>query len=108
MRWCIFYDDGSTFSNEEGNPEDAPVFGVQVIVQDWCQPPQVIHKTDFYWWRPDDERWAAGDIFGFIDQSANFGATWVKQGRTIYGKNRDAFKEINARAVKLHDEWSEV
>ena len=105
MRWCIFYGDGSTFSHEQGEPKDAPAFDVQVIVQDWCQPPQVLHKVDLYWWRPDDERWAGGELLGFIDQSACFGATWVKQGRTIYSRDRDAFVEINTRAVELHNEW---
>ena len=100
MHWMIFYGDGSTFCHEDGSPSDAPAYGVICIVQDALRPSQVLHQVDFYWWR--DDRWTGGDIFGFIDQAANFGATWVKQGRTI---RSDDYQEIMSRAIALKNEW---
>ena len=103
MNWCIFYGDGSTFSNSDGEPKDAPNFNVQCIVQDYIQPPELIHRCDFYWWNGEEQAWRGGDILGFVDQSANFGATWIKQGRTL---RAHAFQEIYDQAVELYKEWS--
>lgn len=101
MRWCVFYDDHSTFSNEDGGPADAPAHGVIVVVVDMGDNGvRAIHGADFYWWRGDT--WWGGDLTGFLDQSAKFGATWVKQGRMILPND---WQEIKTRAVDLYDEW---
>lgn len=34
MRWCIYYRDGSTYSNDHGSWDDAPSEGVLVVVED--------------------------------------------------------------------------
>ena len=34
IRWCIFYVDGTTFSNLNGEPEEAPGGGVAAIFQE--------------------------------------------------------------------------
>ncbi|MHA2066384.1 MAG: hypothetical protein ACXABY_18590 [Candidatus Thorarchaeota archaeon] len=57
MRWKIYYDDGTTFSNEEGTPESAPLDGVLCIVEKQDQV-QVYYGFDFYYWT--GENWAAG------------------------------------------------
>lgn len=49
MRWRIYYADGSTFSNEDGGPHDAPYYGVQAV----CQPEpdvglETLHAFDYY------------------------------------------------------------
>lgn len=61
--WKIWYDDGTTFSNEEGNPEDAPIDGVQAILQ-WLPLGNynIIPSSDYYWWVWD--RWVGGNING--------------------------------------------
>lgn len=60
MKWRIYYDDGRTFSNEDGELKDAPSFGVQAIV---CEP----------------DLWGCGDFVGLIDYLARSGI--VKFGR---------------------------
>ena len=102
MRWCIFYSNGLTFCEAQGDAKDAPPVGVIAVVQDHIQPPQVLHQSDFYWWR--DGHWWAGDIFGFLDQAARYGATWVKQGEMI---QPPMYQDIMARAVALKDSWHE-
>lgn len=52
MIWCAFYHDGSTFSNEDGGPENAPAVGVIAIVQrNRATMYQVLSGEDFYIWR---------------------------------------------------------
>ena len=34
LRWIVYYQDGSTFSSEDGSPEKAPRDYVQVVMQD--------------------------------------------------------------------------
>lgn len=99
MRWRIFYADGSTFGHEDGKPEESPTHGVVVIVNETDAAIQVIHQIDFYWWR---DWWRGGDIFGFIDQSARYGATWVRQGETI---KFEEYQAILGEAVLLKEKW---
>jgi len=60
VNWRIYYDDGSTFSNEDGSLQDAPAFGVQAVV---CDP----------------DLWGTGDFVGLIDYLIKIGI--VKFGR---------------------------
>lgn len=57
--WCIFYDDGSTFSSKDGPAEMAPLDGVQAIVE-WLSngSPQIHEGCEFYFWTGDC--WAYG------------------------------------------------
>ena len=101
LRWCIFYADGSTFSFEDGLPEAAPYVGVIAIVCDVeDHGVQIHHQADFYWRR--ENTWQAGDIHGLVDQSARFGATWVKQGQTVHPVE---YAEIIGAAATLKEEW---
>ncbi len=60
-RWRIYYDDGSTFSFEDGPAEDAPLDGVQVIVERFENGNVQIHEgCDYYYWTGDC--WAYGAI----------------------------------------------
>ncbi len=58
MRWCIFYTDGTTFSSEDGTPEDAPLDGIQVIADKLDGQPQYLYDRDFYFWTGDS--WTHG------------------------------------------------
>jgi len=67
MHWKIYYNDRSTFSSLDGDPEDAPTRGVQVIAQD---DPRLVWvtqaKSDYYIWddRGDGPRFWGVDLFG--------------------------------------------
>ena len=66
MAWKIFYDDQDPFSSDDGEPVDAPPFGVQVIVLDDKDHGRYIQaRADYYVWR--DERWWGVDIGGLHD-----------------------------------------
>jgi len=53
--WIIFYEDGSTFSDEDGEPADARKDGVVVVIV--VDAPGVgrrmLHSADFYCWQSD-------------------------------------------------------
>lgn len=59
MQWRIYYEDGSTFSDEDGTPWDAPREGVEVI-----QHPEgkegkwsLMGHSDYYVWEPERCDW---------------------------------------------------
>jgi len=61
VKWCIHYEDGSTFSNNDGRFQDAPAFGVLAVVCD------------------KDEMVLGGDLAGLVDYLVRVGI--VKFGR---------------------------
>lgn len=64
MRWRIYYQDGSTYSDVDGPVEHAPCDGVQAIVQrDATVGREVLALKHFYAW--DVDRWRGlGDQVG--------------------------------------------
>jgi len=69
MKWAIYYSDGSIFTYQEGDPEDAPVIGVQFIAQEdkdhnWSS----LSKDPYYYWADlgDGYRFYAADWVGFF------------------------------------------
>lgn len=101
MRWAVFYADGAVYDSMDGSHEGAPSVGVVAVVQhlDGGRV-EVLHQADLYWWR--DGMWWAGDIHGLVDQSARFGASWVKQGQTV---RAEEYSEIVGAAINLKAEW---
>lgn len=65
MDWIIYYEDGTSFTSEQGNPEDAPRLGVLVVANKDVEVGKVLHhRADFYIWR---EEWLPADKFGIMD-----------------------------------------
>lgn len=82
LKWKIYYSDGSFFTNKDGNPEDAPGRGVQIILQrDDMIGREVLRATDFYVWK--DNKWYAMEYFGFVDYLIQPGLKIVKLGEYI-------------------------
>ena len=68
MKWRIFYADGSTFSNEDGRPEDAPGLGVEVINQvheDSHVGAYQQHGGEYYIWYSN--KWWACDELAYFE-----------------------------------------
>jgi hypothetical protein len=69
MQWCIYYDNGSTFSDLDGTPEDAPGLGVVCIA---CRSSKCTqHKWDWYYWHAEYGQWWGSDIHGLLYQLCN-------------------------------------
>jgi hypothetical protein len=99
-RWRIYYGDGSTFSDSDGQPCDAPALNVQVIAQALPDDPTIGRKTvsrhDFFWF--DQGEWTGGDLFGLFDFLQRHSV--VKFGRSISRLN---FESCLTRAITDSD-----
>lgn len=85
MKWRIYYDDGMTFDSSDGEPDDAPSYGVIAICtrDDKCGR-LVINGFDFYCFQTESEEWFGCDQWGLLDKLLHnlpF-ASW-KMGRTV-------------------------
>jgi hypothetical protein len=96
LQWRIYYGDGSTFSSEDGEPQNAPCRNVICIVEANDDLGRyIVHRRDYYWW---SEAWYGGDIFGLFDYLSDAGYKVVKFGRTLPNA---AYRAIYHEAV--HD-----
>lgn len=91
-KWKVWYGDGSSFSDEDGLPEEAPGFNVQVITQENEQSGRYNQcLDDYYIFR--DGRWFGVDFVGFLDYVVNeLGA--VKLGRTLTNEKFQKILEL--------------
>lgn len=82
-KWKIYYDNETTFSSEDGSPEDAPGYGVLAITQD--KESTVLCSQDFYIYRTDYDCWIEVHIEGLIDHivTSAHNVRAVKAGRTV-------------------------
>ena len=96
--WRIYYDDGSTFDSTEGDPDDAPAFGVQCIVEpDDDGGRVVLNHFDWYYYNPEAGQWWGSDIHGLLDKLQ----FRIPIEAVMQGRNCSNFKEILVRAT--HD-----
>jgi hypothetical protein len=95
VTWKLFYGDGSTFSDADGAPSDAPSTNVQAIAQaaDPAIGRRVCSRFDFYWYEGE---WHGGDLFGLFDYLQRVSPSIVKFGRVL---PRLDFEAILNRAV---------
>lgn len=84
IKWRIYYTDGTTFSNKDGNPYDAPKEGVQVILK---TEPDVgrfmIAMKDYYWFDHQRQEWFGGDMAGFYQHLRQPGPSCVTFGTFV-------------------------
>lgn len=95
MKWMIFYDDGTTYSDVDGSPFDAPSRGVQIICHECPDVGRTLNgKEDYYWW--NGTRWFGGDQFGLFDYLISNGPKKVIFGRVI---DNESFQKIIKQAT---------
>lgn len=92
----IYYDDGTTY---QGDPYNAPAFGVLVIIEDDPEAGRVlIENGDYYCYR--EARWYAMDIIGLFDYLASPGEKKVIFGRIV---PNELFREVHKHAMEDTD-----
>lgn len=81
--WRVYYDDGSSFSSEDGPPEQAPRSGVQLIaVSDINCGKLLWHGSDYYCWQEGE--WVPRCDMGLQDYLDQPGAEKIRlRGRGI-------------------------
>lgn len=96
IKWRIYYDDGSTFDNTNGEPSDAQGYGIIAIVEaDDAMGRVVLNGWDWYY--HDGQNWWGADIHGLLDRLChNLPTFGVKQGRMV---SADTWKDTLDRAV---------
>jgi hypothetical protein len=71
-KWKLWYEDETSFSNEDGEPWESPILGVCLVVQ-----PEEAHdflaSAPYVIYREDVGRWMEVDFPGFIDQQQTYG-----------------------------------
>lgn len=88
MQWKIYYGDGTTFSDQDGRPTEAPSANVQIILES-TEKEGVIRLSgkNYYWYDEDLGQWCAGDYAGMIDYVLR--CTSVKLARSMTTREFD-------------------
>ncbi len=95
MDWKIYYGDGSTFSSDQGSPQDAPSWNIEIILEATHKEGVIrLSGKDYYWFDPDLDQWSAGDFMGMMDYVLR--DSTVKVARSM--KTCD-FEQLFMRAV---------
>lgn len=80
MKWSVFYVD-TTFTSDDGAPEDAPLDGVQVAINCFGDGTrEIVQGHDYYLWIED--RWSGGTQ---ADLERWVRAGYVSPGRVKFG-----------------------
>ena len=111
-KWKIYYCDGSVFSDEDGEPEDAPCLLVAVIVvQDGRKGRRFMHGTDWYRWQED--RWMECREFDILSEVATKGSVIARRGgymregdfeKILISAHEDPYIEVQS-APPAHPAW---
>lgn len=99
MRWCIYYEDGSTYSDTDGPPHESPPWGAVVLSQPNAPigSKELLGNGDYYLYRGDLELWHEVGTDGLPDHLAHFGhlITCIRPGRWM--PNREDWLKIVGR-----------
>ncbi len=95
IRWKIWYDDGTTFSSDDGSPEDAPVDGILAILEKRSDNTIMNHQNnEYYYWT--GENWVSGELASMLG--------WLRRDFTDlkYGRwgNDSIMKQVVAESVE--------
>lgn len=103
--WCVFYDDGSTFDSYDGDPDDVPTLGVQVVLTPKRKDLRELGplaQWAWYWWHTEDRLWYGGtraDLDDFLLHKRKTVGVIVR-GRTIDSGDYD---RIYSEALAMRD-----
>lgn len=82
--WRIYYDDGSTYSSDDGSPLDAPALGfICAVGRDELGDRYIMHGWDHYQWDLDSKQWWGMDLQGLFDRLIQNKVFAYKMGRTV-------------------------
>ena len=98
MTWTLWYEDGSTFTSEEGTPNDSPMWGLICIGQPGAAGRDLLWNETYYIFRTDTGEWSAHDLVGFVDQSVHY-APLIECVRIGRDTQTSRFKAVVAAAA---------
>jgi hypothetical protein len=102
LRWKIYYGDGTTFTNLQGSPDEAPAFDVQFVTQRCGDDTKrdTLQQAD-YFVMLESGVWVGSDIIGILDKLIHripFSGLLV--GRWI---EKDAYMGLMAKVARDQD-----
>lgn len=102
MNWKIYYADGNTFDSTQGGPEDAPGYGVVLIVQRRDSVKADPHSGWDWYFYHNEFGWWGCDRSGMEDQMLN---EWKNLRRIVMGRSvaNTRYQEIWRRAKEDKD-----
>jgi len=71
--WRLYYEDGSTFSSDDGPPWQSPAWGCVLVTQKVPGDESLHLSFPHYLHRTDLDQWINVDDAGLIDQLAHYG-----------------------------------
>lgn len=100
--WRIYYADGSSFSSDQGGPEDAPQLGFICAVGYGPDGARYItHGFNHYRWDTETRQWWGMDWHGVLDRLRMGGDfTAYKEGRMV---GDVTFRDLMTRAHRDPD-----
>jgi len=94
--WRVYYADDSTFSSEDGRPEEAPALGfICAVGWDESGDRYIMHGWDHYCWDIEAQQWWGMDLPGLFDRLIRNKVFAYKMGRTV---TKAEFQRIMQRA----------
>lgn len=96
--WQLTYENGDTFSSEEGEPWESPVAGVVLLAQPG-KDQDILASRDHLIYREDAGRWMEVDLAGFLDQQATYGRFITCSRVTRQMPSRTEFRALYSRMV---------
>lgn len=113
--WTIIYHDFTTYSSDDGGPEESPSKGVlAIVIRDDTVDYRVMssggpyyYTADgwgFYWW--ENDQWFAGDLFGLMQYHRDPGWHIHREGRTVTKEKWDQlWEKIRKDFGSKHTRW---
>lgn len=96
--WIIYFDDGSTFSDADGEHYDAPDKGVVCIA---CRKQAAtLHLHDWYYWHAGLGLWWCSDIHGLLYQLRKDKEGHIRSVRTGANAPQDFYLACLSKAYE--------
>ena len=98
--WKIFYEDGSAFSNLDGEAQKSPKFGLIAVAMAKVEnEDDILSSEPYYLHRKDTDRWLECDEVGFWDQMIHRAhlIDCVRWGRRMWSTQE--FRELRNKVV---------
>lgn len=115
--WKIYYTDGTSFTDQDGSPEDAPAKGVALVLQQEgrCNR-RVLKLRDWYRWCPRHNRWFECDEYDVLKELDNYGKVVARHGeymleadfeKILIASHSDPYIERISPKEPPHPAWGE-
>ena len=94
--WRIYYDDGSTFDSDQGEPHEAPSQGfICAVGYDELGDRYIMHGWDHYCFDQASQQFWGMDLMGVFDRLRRNVLFAYKEGRTV---TKSEWQAIMSRA----------